>query len=260
MFHPRAGKISAVVLVDPTTHASYFSPPHPDYYIILWEESLKTLPDSAKTKSKIISTGPLARPAFYDVAEKLNSFKDKIYFKEKLGLSPDKRYCLIMAGGAWISRAEKFIPLFDKHLDGDIEFVFVCGRNTRFCNKMTKRYGNNPRFRFLSWLNETEISEWMGACDYGIFFSVAQTLTEAGLCLLPVYLFSYIKGQETAYKDIIIDRGLGQNLTGNRTAKVLAFKNLIGQNDPALEVSMLNFKKYLENSKNSLRDSLKELL
>lgn len=238
--HPQGKNFKVMVILDPTVHAVYFVNPRPDYYFSFWQPPLAEAKKSGLKNDRLIYTGPLARPAFYEMAAQPPTPDQKRKFKEDQGIPRDHLLVLVMAGSGWIQRAGRSLDYFKEvFAEEKITFVFLCGKNKKFAEEAKSDYRRIKNFKFLGWLEEKEIAQWMANADCGLAFSLAQMSVEAGLTQLPLFVFRLIEGQEEGYRQVINDHRAGLYLPGQPAEQIELFKNLL----PKREVL---FKKNLE--------------
>jgi len=262
-FHPTKAKKSIITCLDPVVHSSWLAKPFADHYFMYWDESTEILPQEIVKRRDIVLTGPLVRASFYDVAKKLHSAGDKKEFKIQLGLDPDKRYCLVTAGGAWIGKSKKYIKHFETAFRNEnMSFIFMCGKNKKFQEQMSRAYSGNSKFVFLPWKEEKEVAQYMAASDYIAMFTIAQISLEAGLALLPVYIFGYIDGQEHYHKKILTDRGVGVYLDGTIEEKVWEFKELVNnkKQNNITEEKLIAWQQHLLDSNRRYKEAIDRLV
>lgn len=230
LIRPRHGKVKIMLLPDPVAHAAYFVNPKPDYYFAFWQQSLSEAEKFGEDKNRVVFTGPLARPSFYEVGKLAFEPKYKLTLRRKFGIPDDYLLILVMAGSAWIDRSEKYLDLLRQWFKNEkVFFVFVCGKNQKFLKEMSLRYKGVEFFRFLGWLTEVEMAKWMSSADYGLAFSLAQMSVEAGLVGLPLFIFRLIEGQEEGYRSVVSDHGVGMFFPGKPEDQVILLKVLIKQ-------------------------------
>lgn len=246
LIHPQSGKSKIMLLIDPNIHAIYFSLPRPDAFFAFWEQSLAEADRFGIDLKRVFYTGPLARSSFYEIGKKTlkNNFKGKI--RKKMCLPEDKKIVLVMAGSGWIHRAEKYLkPLRESFKKEKITFVFLCGRNQDFLKDVAPGFRNEKLFKFLKWINEEEVAQWMAAADCGLAFSLAQMSVEAGLVGLPLFIFRLIEGQEEGYREVIDDKGAGMYIPGEPENQVEILKVLLKHGEDLFDKSLFLWQKEL---------------
>ncbi|MFH1841089.1 MAG: hypothetical protein ABH807_02965 [Candidatus Shapirobacteria bacterium] len=248
LLHPRRGRRKVMVLLDPVVHALYTVKPRPDYYFSFWPEVLPDIKRWGIRVAKVIQAGPLARPAFYHSP------------RLKLPPPPEYKLALVMAGSAWIHRAEVYLELFKNTFKNEkVIFVFMCGKNATFAREMTRKYRRYPNFKFLGWLNEEEVAAWMRLADFGLAFSLAQMGVEAGLCQLPIFILRLIEGQEDGYREVIENRGVGMFLPGDPVNQVALLKILYPHVKLLFGKNLAVWQKELLAAPNHLKKTLERL-
>jgi len=259
--HPVGGQFRIMAILDPTVHSVYFSHPQPDCYFNFWESSLAEMKKNGFRTKKIIHTGPLARPSFYENGEKYEQAKLQQELKAANNIPQDHLIALAMAGSAWIFRSAPYLDYLKKtFLDEKITFVFLCGRNRKFIREVGSRYRRVKNFKFLSWLDQSEVTKWMIAADCGLAFSLAQMSVEAGLTKLPVFIFRLIEGQEEGYRQVINGHGAGLYLPGLPADQIELFKNLLPHRDKLFKKNLEIWQKELLAGPEKTHQALEQVL
>lgn len=226
--HPKTKNLKIMLLLDPLVHSVYFSPPKADYYFAFWEETLPQIKNYRVSPKKVIYTGPLARPTFYQSSRNyLNpDFRREFRVKNKIPL--DHLLVLVTAGSAWINRSRKHLPILQEAFKNQkVTFVFLCGRNKAFLKEVKEELPKRANFRFISWVDEERMAAFMAAADCGLAFSLAQMSVEAGLMRLPLFIFRLIEGQEEGYREVVENKGVGLFIPGRPEDQVAIFKSLL---------------------------------
>lgn len=227
LIHPRKGRIRIMIVPDPIVHATYKAAPKADYYFIFWPEALGQMLKSKIKRKSLLVTNPLARRSFYQIGKLCQNEKKRQNIRAQLGIYPDTRVGLVIAGSEWIDRAKDYLELLSAEFSQEnVLFVFLCGKNKKFINKMSQKYASLKIFKFLDWLNEEQMAIWMNAADFGIAFSLAQMSAEAGLSKLPLIIFKLMGGQEEKYRDVIENRNVGFYLSGKPKTQVAVLRLL----------------------------------
>jgi hypothetical protein len=217
LLHPDGGLKKIILLPDPVIHALYIVKPRPDYYFAFWPEATPDLKRWGISPRKIVQTGPLARAAFYQKTKTKTVVLKNSYSK----------IALVLAGSGWMQRAADYLELLRTSFKNEqLLFVFICGKNKDFVQKMALKYRRYPKFKFLGWLAAGEIAAWMRRADFGLAFSLAQMGVEAGLCRLPIFILRLIEGQEEGYRKVIENRGVGMFLPGDPPNQIALLKLL----------------------------------
>lgn len=259
--HPKTGNLKIMLLPDPGMHSVYFAPPKSDYYLAFWEEILKEAKKYKVNPKKIIYTGSLARPAFYEYGKTYLNDDFKKSFKEKNKIPQDHLLILVLAGSAWINRAKRHLPfLYKAFKNQKVTLVFLCGKNKAFIKEVAEEYPKKPNFRFFGWLNEEGMASWMAAADCGIAFSLAQMSAEAGLMRLPLFAFRLIEGQEDGYKEVIENNKVGIFVPGQPEDQVAIFKSLLKHLDSLFAKNLKIWQKELLASPERTKKTLDSLL
>jgi len=208
----------------------YTASPRPEYYISFWVHD-----------RRFTTLGPIARPGFYDRTNE----QSKDYYKTKLGWDPAKKYFAMLAGGEWIGRAQDYMDILGYSFRSEnYAFVFICGKNDRFRQEMSERY-KNTGFIFLGWLNDVEMALVLKACDYGLCFTTAQMVVEAGLARLPLFIFENLGAQEAGYTDLVEKNGVGKQLKGGYWDKIDRLKELVPQSQKLFDKNLGKWADYL---------------
>lgn len=248
LIHPEGSAKKIMILPDPIAHAAYFSAPQPDYYFAFWSKAVEEAEKFEVEDKKILLVPPLARQAFYEIGEKVlkqkKRFKNSL--KKKLGIPHDHLLALVMAGSGWVYRTDDYLQILrDSFKDEQVIFCFVCGRNQKWQEEKASEYSGEKNFRFLGWLSEEEMAQWMAAADFGLAFSLAQMSVEAGLVGLPLFIFRLIEGQEEGYQEEIERKGVGMFIPGEPENQVKVFKTMIKQESSLFEKNLLLWQKEL---------------
>ncbi len=261
LIHPRKSKKNIMVLLDPVVHASYLTDPAMDYYLSYWNSDDVATKSTRLNEGNSYTIGPLAKPWFYKRNAELKT-KTKSEFKMELGLNPDEKLCLVMAGGGWIERSEDYIyKLAEKFKNSKIHFAFVCGKNHTFYFEMKEKYEKYSNLTFLDWLNEEKMSQWLAAADLGLAFTIAQMVIESGLCGVPLYVFDYISGQEEGYKDLIIKYEIGEIVEGSTKEQVDKFYDMVDSEYKFRNLDKLQqWQNYLANVPQNARNIFQQIL
>ncbi len=262
LIRPRGSTfVKVMLLLDPIAHATYFTSPQPDYYFALWPQATADAIKFGVNLNQLIYTLPLARPAFYEMGEKILQGNIKTSLREKLGVEQNCLLILVMAGSGLIKRSKAYI----KHLriafkDDNVVFVFLCGKNQSFQKEMKESYGDDPMFRFLNWLSEEEMAEWMAVADFGLAFSLAQMSVEAGLVGLPLFIFRLIGGQEERYKNVVGDKGVGMHIAGKPKNQVASLRALLKRSREPFAKNLISWQKELLSGPTEVKKALEQIV
>jgi len=259
--HPEGKNFKVMIILDPIVHAVYFVRPRPDYYFAFWGATLFGVKKNDLNPDKIIYTGPLARPSFYEVAKHLPNERAKRQFKKSQGIPEDHLLVLVMAGSAWIFRSARYLDSLKQAFEDEkVTFVFLCGRSKGFVEEMTEEYRGVKMFKFLRWLEEGKVAQWMAMADCGLAFSLAQMSVEAGLTKLPLFIFRLIEGQEEGYREVVNGKGVGLYLPGQPADQVELFKNLLPKREVLFKKNLEAWQKELLASPEKTRATLDRIL
>ncbi|MQL83098.1 hypothetical protein Taro_015579 [Colocasia esculenta] len=136
--------------------------------------------------------------------------KDEL--REELEMDPTLPAVLLMGGGEGMGPVKKTAKalgeaLFDKELDRPIgQIVVICGRNQVLANTLRAMEWKVPvKVRGF----ETQMEQWMAACDCIITKAGPGTIAEALIRGLPIILNDFIPGQEVGNVPYVVDNGAG---------------------------------------------------
>jgi len=229
--HPICSAKTAMVVLDPTVHASYFAKPHTDTYISFYNKETEKILKAGIPQDDVIVTGPLARPLFYEQAKKPRQ-EDKII--------------LVTAGGAWIRKSNKYIEMLDEiSKNHGYKFVFVCGKDKKFQKERSEEYKKNTNLIFLGWQELRDMANWIGKSSAILAFSIAQMSIEAGIFGKPIFIADYIAGQEDGYKEILVSKKVAKVLYGKPVEKMEQLKTYLTEANPIKNANLTKWQKEL---------------
>ncbi|MGI5825936.1 MAG: hypothetical protein ACOX50_00825 [Patescibacteria group bacterium] len=264
LIRPHGNKVPKIMLLlDPLAHAVYFTSPKPNYYLALWERIREDAQRFRIPEESLFLTLPLARTSFYQMGKLTLKDKEnvKVKIRRKLKVPQSQTLILVMAGSGWLHRVEPYLEFLRKTFkDEKVTFVFLCGKNQSFREKMLESYGDDPKFRFLAWLGEEEIAEWMVAADFGLAFSLAQMSVEAGLVGLPLFIFRVNGGQEEGYKEVISRQGVGMYIPGEPKNQVDLLKVLLTHAQGLFDKNLKSWQKQLMTGPLKTRRAIEQIL
>ncbi|EFJ25510.1 monogalactosyldiacylglycerol synthase [Selaginella moellendorffii] len=158
-------------------------------------------------QSQIRVHGLPVRPSF----SRPTRSKDEL--RRELGMEEDLSAVLLMGGGEGMGPVEETAralgdalkcPHSGKPLG---QLIVICGRNKRLANRLKAVEWSIPvQIRGF----ETNMQEWMGACDCIITKAGPGTIAEAMIRGLPVIINDYIAGQEVGNVPYVVDNGVGK--------------------------------------------------
>ncbi|MCD8118299.1 MAG: hypothetical protein LUE29_02180 [Lachnospiraceae bacterium] len=155
--------------------------------------------------NRILALGIPVRKAFSEVSR--NSTNEaKKYARQKLGLSPDRHYFLVVGGSMGAGQLPELAALLAAKLRKDETVILVCGNNAKLYNKLCSLYANHPQFILLKQTRQMPL--YMKACD--VLFSKPGGLssTEAAVSGIPLVHLAPIPGCETENREFFRRRGL----------------------------------------------------
>ena len=122
----------------------------------------------------------------------------------RMGLH-DKPTLLLLAGGEGAGRLEAQAKALDR-ADLGLQLLVVCGRNEKLRKKLEAQAwkGDVNVFGFV-----TNMPDLMHASDAVVSKAGPGTIAEALICGLPVFLTSYVPGQEEGNVKFVVDEGVG---------------------------------------------------
>uniref|UniRef100_A0A0D6R8K3 monogalactosyldiacylglycerol synthase n=1 Tax=Araucaria cunninghamii TaxID=56994 RepID=A0A0D6R8K3_ARACU len=197
-----------------TTVITDLSTCHPTWFHKLVTRCYCPTPEVARRASKaglrpsqIRVYGLPVRPSF------CKAIRPKDELRRDLGMDEDLPAVLLMGGGEGMGPVEKTAralgeTLYDEKLGEPIgQLVVICGRNPKLAKKLESIKWKMPvQIRGF----ETNMEEWMGACDCIITKAGPGTIAEAMIRGLPIILNDYIAGQEAGNVPYVVDNGAGK--------------------------------------------------
>lgn len=157
--------------------------------------------------TRIISTGiPIRRRFFAPFSA------DRVRQTHSLG--SDKPTVFVMAGAYGVLPDVRGICQLLASFQPQLQVVVVCGRNSRLHQQLVETYGDHPRFRIFSYLEN--IQELMGIADLIITKAGCLTITEALHMHLPIVIYRPVPGQETKNTEFLLNRKVALTATNLR--------------------------------------------
>jgi len=135
--------------------------------------------------------------------------KSQDQIKRKLGLSCKRTTILFSFGGDGL-KATRHISVFKKLLNSELSFqlIVLAGYNTRFANKLRRRYGDDKRLKIYGYLDD--VTDLFAASDLFIGKGGGLSISEAIAMKLPMLFIDKMPGQEEYNIDLIMTLGLGR--------------------------------------------------
>lgn len=204
-----------------------------DGYFIANEKTREQLLKKGKEQEKIYCTG-------IPVDRKFSAEISKEAAREILALPQDKKIFMVMSGGAGCGKIAKLTDALDKATDKDFRIYVFTGKNKRLTSCLSKRFGNNGKFRIVGFTNE--INLYMKAAD--IVFSKPGGLssTEIAVANIPYIQLKAIPGCETQNKKYFTEHGLSLYAS---SIKAVIRKALSVINDESALIAMVEKQKQI---------------
>lgn len=184
------------VITDFTLHQRWLHPEVDKYYVAT--EDLKLEMNKREIPSnKIVVSGIPIRDSFYQFCA-----GEEIY--HSLGLQPDKKTILVMAGAYGVVNKITDIVKSLAQLS-HYQIVLACGKNESFLNEMKERFKENSRVRVYGFIDNLpgllRNSECIITKPGGI------TLSEAIAAGVPAFLYHPVPGQEKDNAEYLMKKG-----------------------------------------------------
>lgn len=131
----------------------------------------------------------------------------------ELGMDDDLPAVLLMGGGEGMGPVEATAKALGKSLYDEStgrskgQLVVICGRNKKLINKLQSAAWSIP-VQIKGF--QTNMEEWMAACDCIITKAGPGTIAEAMIRGLPLLLNDYIAGQEVGNVPYVVNNGAGR--------------------------------------------------
>jgi len=123
----------------------------------------------------------------------------------RLGLDRERPCVLIVGGGDGVGPIEETARAISARVPG-VQLVVICGHNTSLKKRLEAVEWKIP-VRVEGFVDN--MPEWMSASDLLVTKAGPGTLAEAFIAGLPVIIFGYTPGQETANVDYVLDHRAG---------------------------------------------------
>lgn len=170
--------------------------------------------------SQIRVFGLPIRPSF------CRTVRPKRELRGELGMDDDLPAVLLMGGGEGMGPVEATAKALGKSLYDEEtgrakgQLVVICGRNKKLIKKLQSAVWSIP-VQIKGF--QTNMEEWMGACDCIITKAGPGTIAEAMIRGLPVLLNDYIAGQEVGNVPYVVNNGAGRySKDPKQIAKIVA--------------------------------------
>ena len=138
-------------------------------------------------EEKIIVSGIPVRQAFREAAQKPIA-------KQRLGISPEQRHLLMMAGSMGCGPMEKVLRILAESAGAETHISIVCGSNQKLQRKLAAVYRENDR---VSVYGRTEqVSALMDSADLYLTKPGGISVSEAAAKRLPMVLVDTVGGCE----------------------------------------------------------------
>lgn len=197
-----------------TTVITDLSTCHPTWFHKLVTRCYCPTPEVARRAAKaglqpgqIRVYGLPVRPSF------CKAIRPKDELRRYLGMDEDLPAVLLMGGGEGMGPVEATSralgeTLYNRKLGEPVgQLIVICGRNRKLANKLKSIEWKMPvQIRGF----ETNMEEWMGACDCIITKAGPGTIAEAMIRGLPIILNDYIAGQEAGNVPYVVENGAGK--------------------------------------------------
>lgn len=157
--------------------------------------------------SQIRVFGLPIRPSF------CRAVRPKRELRGELGMDDDLPAVLLMGGGEGMGPVEATAKalgasLYDEQTgSAKGQLVVICGRNKKLIKKLQSAEWTIP-VQIKGF--QTNMEEWMGACDCIITKAGPGTIAEAMIRGLPLLLNDYIAGQEVGNVPYVVNNGAGR--------------------------------------------------
>jgi 1,2-diacylglycerol 3-beta-galactosyltransferase len=134
---------------------------------------------------------------------------DKSQVRARLGLDPERPCVLMVGGGDGVGPIYETARAISEQVPG-AQLVVVCGHNQRLSEQLQGIDWEIP-VRVEGFVNN--MPDWMSASDLLVTKAGPGTLAEAFIARLPVIIFGYTPGQETANVKYVLDHQAGAYAT-----------------------------------------------
>ena len=129
--------------------------------------------------------------------------------RSALGLDPERRTLLVMAGGEGGGRIRRLLGEIAPAVRAlDLQTIVVAGRNEALRKRIAEMADDfGPGARVLGFIDD--VPDYMRAADLLLTKAGPGAIAEAAACGLPVVLYEYISGQEKGNLDYVLSRRAG---------------------------------------------------
>lgn len=189
----------AVVLTDFVAHAQWIYP-HVDRYFVPDDGIRDALIARGLGSERVVASGVPTHAAFALPA-------DRVALRAELGLEPGVPAVLVVGGmHGWVG---SIVEVCETLAGVGVPFqaVAVCGLHAALVERLTARFGRDPRFRILGYV--TEMQRVMGAVDLIVTKAGAVTCAEALALERPLVFYRSLPGQERANEIYLEQAGAG---------------------------------------------------
>jgi 1,2-diacylglycerol 3-beta-galactosyltransferase len=146
------------------------------------------------------------------------SIVERGWVRARLGLHAERPCVLIVGGGDGVGPIYETARALSRHMPG-AQLLVVCGHNQRLRRQLEVVEWEVP-VRVYGFVNN--MPELMSASDLLVTKAGPGTLAEAFIAGLPVIIFGYTPGQETANVDYVLDHRAGAFATDPREIAEIA--------------------------------------
>ena len=244
------------IITDYAAHAAYIND-YVDAYIVGCDDMVHQLSEQYGVDGSIIY--PLGIPIYSHFNEKPDKYKTR----EKLGLNPNKKTVLMMAGSFGVANILEIYASLNKY-PADYQLIVVTGRNEKlfkqFREAVKKGSIKNKKGKIVRIKIPTNlcffvdnIHEYMSAADLIVTKPGGLTVSEALAKELPIAAFRSYDGQEKDNADYLQRHNLAVVLKDGRDAA--GQLNSLIENDALLETMRNNIRTFKkpDSSKNISR-------
>ena len=186
-----------------TIHHSWTAAGAADHYVVGSPEARGVCADRGIPLSRIHDFGLPIREGFSPAPT------DRAAAKRALGLDPQRRTLLVMAGGEGGGRIPRLLhEIAPTVAELDLQIVAIAGKNVSLRRKLAKMGETLGRdARVLGFVEN--VADYMRAADALLTKAGPGTIAEAAACGLPVIVSDFISGQEAGNLDYVISRRAG---------------------------------------------------
>lgn len=159
-------------------------------------------------------------PTGIPISPKFSRFRDKAEVRTELGLDPDRRTILLMAGSMGYGNMGQVISQMDRS-SIDFQIISVCGSNAKMKAEIDAMTLSRP---ILNFGFTDRISDLMDACDCIISKPGGLTTSEALAKRLPMIIANPIPGQEDRNTEFLLNCGAAMKASPFQTIDELLFE------------------------------------